>query len=92
MPETQLADNAPGAALFPQFESRIYDMFAAEVAGLTDAQLDFESDRWEWSIRRNVSHVTSGDLRWLLLRWGEPRQPGLARRPAAERGQILGHG
>ena len=74
MDETRLADEAPGAALFPQFESRVYDMFAAEVAGLTEAQLDFESDRWEWSrwsIRRNVSHVASGDFRWLVLRWGD---------------------
>ena len=73
MNETRLTDEAPGAALFPQFESRVYDMFAAEVAGLTEAQLDFESDRWEWSkwsIRRNVSHAASGDFRWLLLRWG----------------------
>ena len=74
MDENRLTDDAPGTALFPQFESRVYDMFAAEVAGLTEAQLDFESDRWEWSkwsIRRNVSHVASGDFRWLLLRWGD---------------------
>ena len=74
MGETQLPEGAPGTVLFPQFESRIYDMFAAEVAGLTDAQLDFESDLWEWSgwsVRRNVSHVASGDFRWLLMRWGD---------------------
>ena len=80
MPEPQLPDDAPGTSLFPQFQSRIYDMFATEVEGLTDPQLDFESDRWEWSrwsIRRNVSHVASGDFRWMLLRWRDQLSPGL---------------
>ena len=40
-------DNAPAVVLFPQFESDLYDMISTEVQGLTDAQLDFESDRWE---------------------------------------------
>jgi hypothetical protein len=69
-------------------------MYATELRGLADQQLDFESDRWEWSkwsIRRNASHVVSGDFRWLLLRWGEQIFPqglprvedldGLARSP-----------
>ena len=38
---------APAVALFPQFESDLYQMVSNEVQGLTDAQLDFESDRWE---------------------------------------------
>ena len=70
----QLPDDAPATSMFPQFQTEIYDMYSTEVEGLTDQQLDFESDRWEWakwSIRRNVSHVGSGDFRWLLLRWGE---------------------
>ena len=53
-------------------------MATSEVEDLTDAQLDFESDRWEWarwSIRRNLSHVASGDFRWLLLRWGHQLFP-----------------
>ena len=69
-----LQDDAPATALFPQFESQIYDMASSEVEGLTDGQLDHVSDRWEWSrwsIRRNVSHVASGDIRWLVLRWGD---------------------
>ena len=78
---SELQDDAPATALFPQFESQIYDMFSSEVEGLTEEQLDYESDRWEWSrwsIRRNVSHVASGDIRWLVLRWGEtlfPQKP-----------------
>ena len=49
-------------------------MIAEEIDGLTDEQLDFDSDKWgwsEWSIRRNVSHMASGDFRWFLRRWGE---------------------
>ena len=69
-----LAEDAPATELFPQFKSDIYDMIATEIEGLTDEQLDFESDRWEWSkwsIRRNLSHMASGDIRWLVNRWGE---------------------
>jgi hypothetical protein len=72
--EPQLPEGAPGTALFPQFESTIYSMFTTELAGLSGPQLDFESSRWEWSrwsIRRNVSHVASGNFRWLLHRWGD---------------------
>ena len=66
-------EDAPAVALFPQFESDLYQMVSTEVQGLTDAQLDFESDRWEWSkwsIRRNLSHLAFGDFRWLVDRWG----------------------
>ena len=68
-----MSDSAPATALLPELESELYRMISAEVEGLSDEQLDFESDRWEWSkwsIRRNLSHVASGDYRWLLLRWG----------------------
>ena len=67
----QLAQDAPATALFPQFGA-IHGMVSAEVGGLTEAQLDFESTRWEWSlwsIRRQVSHIASLHFRWLLLRW-----------------------
>ena len=73
MADPQLPDNAPATALFPQFESELYNMIAAEVGNLSDQHLDFTSDRWEWgkwSIRRNLSHIASGDFRWLLVRWG----------------------
>ena len=69
----QLDQDAPGTALFPQFGT-IHDMVSAEVGGLTEAQLDFESDRWEWSrwsIRRQVSHIASLHFRWLLGRWAD---------------------
>lgn len=73
-----LPDSAPATALFPQFESQVYSMYSTEVDGLSDPQLDFVSDRWEWSkwsIRRTVSHVSSGDIRWLVLRWEEKLFP-----------------
>ncbi len=74
MSQQEISGNSPGTALFPQFRQEIYEMYRQELEGLTDAQLDFQSDRWgwsQWSIRRNVSHVASGDYRWLLQRWGE---------------------
>jgi len=74
MPELTLPDDAPATTLFPQFESELYRMVTTEIQRLTETQLDFSADMWEWSkwsIRRNVSHVASGDFRWLLLRWGD---------------------
>ena len=78
MPNQDLPENAPATALFPQFEAELYRMFEVELEGLTDAQLDFVSDRWEWSdwsIRRNFSHTASGDFRWLWGRWSEQLFP-----------------
>ena len=69
MPEPDLPDDAPGTQLFPQFESELYNMYVQEVDGLTDQQLDFESDRWawaRWSIRRNGSHVASGEVQFRI--------------------------
>lgn len=66
-----------GRSLLPGF----WDVGAsihAEVDGLTDQQLDWTSDRWEWaqwSIRRQASHMASMLYRWMLLRWGEQLFP-----------------
>ena len=71
-----------GRSLLPGF----WDVGAsihAEIDGLTDPQLDWTSDRWEWaewSIRRQASHMASMLYRWMLLRWGDqlfPDGPGL---------------
>ena len=65
--------DSPATALFPQFQSDIYRMISQEIEDLTDEQLDFESDQWgwsQWSIRRNLSHLASGDVRWFVQRWG----------------------
>ena len=81
-PATTPPADAPGTDLFPQFGDQLYDMISSEVQGLTDAQLDFESNRWEWagwSIRRNLSHMASGDFRWFWRSWGQDLFPdGLA--------------
>ena len=78
MSESHLSDDAPATSLFPQFESELYHMISTEVEGLTEGQLDFESDRWEWSkwsIRRNVSHMAAGGFRWLLVQWAQQLSP-----------------
>lgn len=73
MQTENIPDESPAALLFPQFESDLYLMIASEVEGLSAEHLDFESAEWgwsEWSIRRNLSHMASGDVRWLWVRWG----------------------
>ena len=78
MRPNDLPDNAPATDLFPQFGDELYRMVSGELAGLTDEQLDFESDQWgwsQWSIRRNLSHMASGDYRWLWQRWGRELFP-----------------
>ena len=69
---------APGIALFPEYEE-LYDLIASEVTGLSDGELDFDSPRWEWaawSIRRQLSHMSSLIYRWLILRCGDTLFPG----------------
>ena len=78
MQPENIPDESPATLLFPQFESEIYQMAASELAGLNQAQLDFESEKWGWSgwsIRRNLSHMGSGDLRWFWGRWGRQLFP-----------------
>ena len=71
MTNPNIPDDAPAARLFPEFDG-LYDLIAREVDGLTDEQLDFVSDRWEWSewsIRMQLSHMASVTFRWMLIRW-----------------------
>jgi hypothetical protein len=70
---TQVSDNAPGSELFPEYKT-LYDLIAREVEGLTDEQLDWESDEYEWAkwnIRRQLSHMASLIYRWMTDRWGQ---------------------
>ena len=72
MGQPSLTDSAPGTQVFPQF-AHLYDMIVHEVTGLTDDQLDWSSDRWEWAkwnIRHQVSHMASFIPGWLLRQWG----------------------
>jgi len=82
-------DSERGTQVFPQFESQLYEMILSEVQGLSDEELDFESDRWEWakwSIRRNVSHLAMGDFRWLWMHWRPQLFPqGLPNGPELDR-------
>ena len=79
MTDEKLPEDRSATALFPQFENELYRMISTEVEGLTESQLDFHSERWEWSkwsIRRNLSHMASGDVRWFWDRWGGILFPG----------------
>ena len=74
MADKLVTEDSPATGLFPRFETELYRMISTEVEGLTESQLDFQSERWEWSkwsIRRNLSHMASGDFRWFWDRWGE---------------------
>ena len=78
MTQEQLSEETPASRLFPQFGPELYDMLDSEVKGLTDQQLDWQSDTWEWSnwcIRRQVSHMVTFVRNWLLNRWGDQLFP-----------------
>ena len=73
MLSSEISDDSPASLLFPQFKSELYLGAASEVEGLNEDQLNFESDRWGWSgwsIRRQLSHMASGNFRWFWARWG----------------------
>ena len=77
MSQSQAPNDASGRSLFPEYDT-LYDLIASEVQGLTDEQLDWRSDQWEWadwSIRTQVSHMASLLYRWLAVRWGETLFP-----------------
>ena len=73
----EIPNDTPGTTLFPQFNG-LRDLVETEVGGLTDAQLDWTSDRWEWSrwsIRQQVSHIANVVPSWLLGRWRDQLFP-----------------
>ena len=77
MSQQPITEISPGSILFPEYDS-LYDLIEVEVGGLSDAELDFQSDRWEWaawSIRRQLSHMASLIYRWLIIRWGDTLFP-----------------
>tara|TARA_Y100000590_G_scaffold327866_1_gene372227 strand:+ start:324 stop:968 length:645 start_codon:yes stop_codon:yes gene_type:complete len=62
----------PAINFFLEFET-LYSIIASEITDLTDEQLDYTSDNWEWagwSIRNQISHMSLLILRWLISRWG----------------------
>lgn len=77
MTQHSISEDAPGGVLFPEYTT-LLDLISREVQGLSDEQLDWESDRWEWSkwsIRRQLSHMSSLIYSWLLRRWGDTLFP-----------------
>ncbi len=63
----------PGRAIFPEYPA-VAGMFAREVEGLSDAQLDAvrpEKSWGNWSIRVQVSHTAWAHYRWYIDNLGE---------------------
>ena len=61
-----------GRSLFPEYP-HIPSMYAEEVKGLADSQVDRirpEKSWGHWSIRTQVSHSAWVCYLWFLLRWG----------------------
>ena len=58
--------------LFPVFHQYL-DLVSQEISDLKKDNLEWVSTKWEWanwSIKDNISHVSSHLFRWYLLRWG----------------------
>lgn len=69
----QISDSTLGIEIFPEFNT-LYDLIAPEVQGMTDEQLDWTSEEYDWagwSIRNQISHMSSLIYRWLVSRWGD---------------------
>jgi hypothetical protein len=70
-----VSSTASALTLLPSWGS-MGPWYRAEVGGLSDAQLDFDSQdpaqEWMWwNIRRQTSHVAAMLFRWLFMRWGD---------------------
>ncbi|HJM54547.1 MAG TPA: hypothetical protein QGI07_11085 [Dehalococcoidia bacterium] len=66
-----------GRSLLPGFWE-VGASIHSEIEGLTEEQLNWTSDRFEWaawSISRQTSHMASMLYRWMLLRWGDQLYP-----------------
>ena len=63
----------PATEIFPEY-AQLPGMYAREVEGLTDEQLDLKQPgkSWGlWSIREQVSHMGYVNYRWFLQVWGK---------------------
>ena len=72
MTQHTLPESTLGPRVFPGF-ALLHPMVVGEVEGLSDAQLDFSSDKWawaNWSIRTQVRHIANFLPGWLIRRWG----------------------
>ncbi len=78
-----LSDDSPASLLFPEFAT-LYDLIASEVYCLTEEQLDYESQQWDWSrwgIRRQLCHMAWVPVGWLTVNWGDTLFPDGSVRP-----------
>ena len=66
------------AGTLPERLATLYVLIADDVGGLNHEQLDWDSQRWEWSkwsIRRQLSHMASVSYGWLCTRFGDQLFP-----------------
>jgi hypothetical protein len=71
------ANSISARPLFPLFETYL-SLVKQEVNGLSKSEVNWTSAKWSWSgwsIKDNVSHVTSHLFRWYILRWGSKLFP-----------------
>ena len=78
-----LSADSAGSLLFPEYAT-LYDLISSEVDHLTEEQLDFESQQWDWSkwsIRRQLCHMASVPVGWLTVSWADTLFPDGRIRP-----------
>ena len=69
--------NISGSEVFPEFDD-LFELIRSEISGLSNQQLDYTSDEWDWStwsIRIQLSHMASLIPRWIIVRLGHILYP-----------------
>ena len=72
-----IAGNESASILFPEYTT-LYKLIEEEVKTLNSNQLDWTSGEFgwsEWSIRRQIGHMTSLLYRWMFIRCGKLLDP-----------------
>ena len=72
-----IAGNESASVLIPGYTT-LYKLIEEEVKNLKSNQLDWTSSKFdwsEWSIRRQIGHMTSLLYRWMFIRCGELLDP-----------------
>ena len=69
--------NTSSSEVFPEFDD-LFELIRSEISGLSNQQLDYTSDEWDWStwsIRIQLSHMASLIPRWIIVRLGHILYP-----------------
>ena len=69
--------NISSSEVFPEFDD-LFELIRSEISGLSNQQLDYTSDEWDWStwsIRIQLSHMASLIPRWIIVRLGHILYP-----------------